>query len=118
MSVQTKNIYEPVEPVDGCRILVMRFWPRGISKDKIDIWEKDLGTPADLIKKWKSNSISWRDFSKQYHKYVSEHEDKIEEIAHRSKKETVTLLCSCRDDRHCHRYLLEKLIEKAINHEK
>ena len=116
MLIKTKNIYEPVEPDDGYRVLVMRFWPRGISKNKIDEWEKELGTPPDLIKKWKQGSISWTDFSKQYRKYVSAHSDKIENLASRAQKETVTLLCSCHDDKHCHRSLLAQFIRKKLSH--
>ncbi|MFZ0035465.1 MAG: DUF488 family protein [Sedimentisphaerales bacterium] len=110
MPVKTKCIYEPKSKNDGYRVLVMRLWPRGISKDKIDIWVKDLGTPPDLIKKWKSGSISWAEFSKQYRKFATQHKDKIDELALKAKKETITLLCSCRDGKYCHRALLEELI--------
>ena len=112
MPVKIKSIYEPKSKDDGMRVLVMRFWPRGISKDKIDIWEKDLGTPADLIKKWKKGSVSWRKFSGEYRRLVVQHNDKIKELADRSKTETITLLCSCKDEKHCHRSLLKELISK------
>lgn len=112
MSVKTKNIYGPVESTDGYRVLVMRFWPRGVSKDKIDAWEKELGTPPDLIKKFKSGSVGWSEFSKQYLKFAAQHKDKIRKLAHKSKSETITLLCSCRDELHCHRTILKKLVEK------
>jgi uncharacterized protein YeaO (DUF488 family) len=110
MSIKTKCIYEPVEPDDGCRILVMRFWPRGISKGKIDLWEKELGTPAELIKKWKNGSISWKQFSKQYLDSVSDKDDIVAKIAKIAKKQTVTLLCSCKDSEKCHRILLKRLL--------
>jgi uncharacterized protein YeaO (DUF488 family) len=116
MSVKTKCIYEPASKSDSCRVLVMRFWPRGVSKDKIDIWEKDLGTPPDLIKEWKSGSISWTEFSKQYRKFAALRKDKINALALRAKKESVTLLCSCRDDKHCHRILLKELINRKFSH--
>jgi uncharacterized protein YeaO (DUF488 family) len=108
--VKTKSIYEPKSKDDGCRVLVMRFWPRGVSRDKIGIWEKDLGTPSDLIRKWKKGTISWREFSKQYRRFAAQHMDKIDELARAAEKETVTLLCSCSNDKHCHRTLLKQLI--------
>lgn len=113
MAVKTKCIYDPAKSSDGSRILVMRYWPRGISKDKIDTWEKELGTEPDLIKKWKAGLVSWSEFSKQYRKFVSQHKDKIENLAHRAKSETLTLLCSCRDERHCHRTILKELVLKS-----
>ena len=113
MLIKTKNIYDPVESADGYRVLVMRFWPRGVSKDKIDIWEKELGTEPDLIKSWKSGSISWSEFSKQYRKFAAGHNDKIEELAQKAKSDTITLLCSCRDELHCHRTILKELVLKS-----
>jgi uncharacterized protein YeaO (DUF488 family) len=110
MKIKTKNIYEPSGPEDGCRVLVMRFWPRGVKKGKIDCWEKELGTSPELIKKWKSGSINWPDFSKQYINSMSEQKDKIAQLAQRAKKGPITLLCSCRDAGHCHRELLRQLV--------
>jgi uncharacterized protein YeaO (DUF488 family) len=117
MPVKTKNIYDPVESADGYRVLVMRFWPRGVSKNKIDAWEKELGTPPDLIKKFKSGSISWSEFSKNYLKYANQHKDKIHNLANKSKGKTITLLCSCRDELHCHRTVLKELIVKDKTNE-
>jgi len=48
-----KTVFDPPEPSDGKRFLVMRFWPRGISKEKVDSWMKELGTPKEVIRKWK-----------------------------------------------------------------
>jgi uncharacterized protein YeaO (DUF488 family) len=45
---------------------MMKIWPRGISKEKIDVWMKDLGTPSNLIKLWKSGKISWDKFATEY----------------------------------------------------
>jgi uncharacterized protein YeaO (DUF488 family) len=47
--VKTKSIYEPPAASVGCRVLVMHYSPRGVAKDKIDVWEKQLGTPPELI---------------------------------------------------------------------
>ena len=110
MNIKTKCIYELAEPDDGYRILVMRFWPRGISKDKIDSWEKELGTPAELIKEWKNGSIKWQQFSKKYLDSVSDKGDIIARIARIAKKQAITLLCSCKDSEKCHRILLKQLL--------
>jgi uncharacterized protein YeaO (DUF488 family) len=107
-----KTVYDKPDSSDGKRILVMRIWPRGISKDKIDVWMRELGTDRDLIKKWKLGKISWAEFSKEYRKSLKGKEDKLIELAKQSKKEDITLLCSDRDARHCHRTLLAKEIEK------
>ena len=37
-----KRIYEPAHPGDGCRVLVDRLWPRGLTREAsaIDHWFK------------------------------------------------------------------------------
>jgi uncharacterized protein YeaO (DUF488 family) len=48
-----KRIYESYDETDGCRILIDRLWPRGISKEaaKLSYWLKDLA-PSNELRKW------------------------------------------------------------------
>jgi uncharacterized protein YeaO (DUF488 family) len=108
-----KTVYDKPEPSDGKRILVMRIWPRGISKDRIDVWMKDLGTEKELIKKWKSGKISWNEFSMQYRKSLKGKEEILKELAKESQTKDITLLCTDRDAAHCHRTLLAEEIMKS-----
>lgn len=112
MTVKTKCVYDDPELADGYRVLVMRYWPRGIRKNKIDSWEKELGSPPELIREWKNGSISWSKFSREYLKAMKSQENKIAGLASLAKRRNITLLCGCRDDDHCHRKLLKKLIEE------
>ena len=109
-----KSIYDPKSPNDGLRVLVMRYWPRGIKKDQVDIWFRDLGTSAELIEAWKSGTISWVGFRKGYLADVKGESMRaiIRELAKRAKTEKITLLCSCRDHTRCHRAILKELIER------
>jgi uncharacterized protein YeaO (DUF488 family) len=109
-----KNVYDKPEPSDGQRILVMRLWPRGISKQKakIDAWMKDLGTERDLIRKWKSGKVSWREFEKEYRKSLKGKEKILKDLATRSLKEDITLLCTDKDPARCHRTILADEIRK------
>ncbi len=112
MMIKTKKtVYDPKEPSDGLRILVMRMWPRGISKSKIDVWFKDLGTEPALIKRWKDKTVTWKAFTKEYLKGLQGKEALLEEVASLAKKKTITLLCSCKDEHHCHRSLLKEVLE-------
>ena len=113
MAVKTKRIYDEREAGAGYRVLVMRFWPRGVRKDAVDVWEKDLGTPRELIKGWKAGEVRWKEFSQRYRKAIAGEKEKIAELARRAKKEDVTLLCSCEDESRCHRSILKELIERA-----
>jgi uncharacterized protein YeaO (DUF488 family) len=118
MAVKIKCIYEEPNRADGLRVLVTNYWPRGIRKDRISRWERELGTSPDLIKKWKSGSINWATFSRLFLKTVKSQKDKIMELASLAGKQDITLLCTCHDGNRCHRKLLKELIEKQTGRTK
>lgn len=43
-SFVVKRIYDEPADDDGCRVLVDRLWPRGVSKERagLDLWLKDI----------------------------------------------------------------------------
>jgi uncharacterized protein YeaO (DUF488 family) len=82
-----KTVYDEPEALDGKRILVMRTWPRGISKDTVDVWMKDLGTDKELIKKWKDGKIPWSKFAIEYGKSLKGKEDLLQDLARNRKRE-------------------------------
>jgi len=47
-----KSVYEPPEASDGRRVLVDRFWPRGISRERARIDEqlKETASSTELRK--------------------------------------------------------------------
>lgn len=112
MPLLTKSIYDPPQNSDGIRILVMTLWPRGFKKESFNRWEKSLGTPIVLIKKYKAGKIEWGELKKEYRKAVAGQRELLAEIGKLAKKKPVTLLCACRDEATCHRSILKEMIEK------
>ena len=113
--VKTKSVYDPVEESDGQRILVSRYWPRGLSKEHLALTEhlKDVAPSVELLRDWKSGNISWAEYESRYHQEMLEQREKIVELAKRANGLTITLLCFEREDNpHCHRHLLKRLIDK------
>jgi uncharacterized protein YeaO (DUF488 family) len=106
-----KSVYAPPEASDGKRILVMTLWPRGVSKDKVDVWMKELGTPRDLIKRYKSGRMTWAEYSRAYRKSLEGKAELLRRLAAESKRGTITLLCTEKDPGECHRSLLKEAIE-------
>ncbi len=106
-----KSVYSPPEKTDGKRILVMTLWPRGVSKDRVDEWLKELGTPRELIKKYKSGKMSWAEYSREYRRSLKGKEELLRRLAAESRAGTITLLCTEKDPSICHRSLLKQAIE-------
>ena len=113
----TKRVYDDPSPADGMRVLVMRFWPRGVPRSGIHHWFRELGTSAELIKKWKQEAIPWREFRRAYRRGLQDPAARqaITEIRKLLAKSPVTLLCSCPDETRCHRSLLrQEILRQAL----
>ena len=113
--MKTKSVYDPVEESDGQRILVTRYWPRGLSKERLSLtlYLKDVAPSLELLRDWKADNISWADHEKRYYREMAQQREKIGMLAKRASCGTITLLCLEREGNpHCHRHLLKRLIEK------
>lgn len=115
--VRTKSVYGVPDERDGVRVLVTRYWPRGVKKEAQDRWIRDLGPEPSLIKKWKAGDIEWPEFERAYREEFKKDAQKRELLAWlKSIVETagkdVTLLCTCKEEEDCHRKLLKEMLER------
>lgn len=70
MSVSLKRVYEAAARSDGCRILVERLWPRGLSKQdaRIDVWAKEAAPSTELRRWFNHEPDKWTEFKRRYFK--------------------------------------------------
>jgi uncharacterized protein YeaO (DUF488 family) len=106
--IVTKRIYAPPAADDGQRVLVMRLWPRGIRKERVDAWLKELGPVPTLLRAYLDDTITWAQYVPRYLAGLDRPEarEAIAEVRRRARAGRVTLLCGCADERRCHRSLL------------
>lgn len=111
-----KTVYDKPSLGDGKRILVMRLWPRGVRKESVDLWLKEVGTERELIREWKAGKVTRAEYELRYYKMMEgvEQQRLVREIADYARKGPVALLCSCRDPERCHRSLLKRLVEAQL----
>src|SRR2546423_12898780 len=128
--VKTKSVHTKIEPGEVLRILAARGRGRGLPAERFDIWMANLGPSEQLRAAFLAGKISWSEYSRRYAKELLEpggvdsrneriknHGQKftLRFLQHLAKKQTVTLLCHCaEEEKHCHRHLLKKLLEKKI----
>ena len=106
--LRTKRVYDKPEPADGTRVLVMRLWPRGIKKGAVDLWLKDLGAEVANLRAFKAGHLGWPEMRRRYvaglkREPAASALGRLRAMARRSR---VTVLCSCEDEKRCHRSLL------------
>ncbi|MBI5366811.1 MAG: DUF488 family protein [Planctomycetes bacterium] len=113
LRLRTKRIYEPRAPEDGVRILIMRLWPRGIKKTHIDEWNRDLAPSRELVFAFKRQGLAWAEYVPRFWSEIRP--AAIAALRVRARRETVTLLCACADETHCHRTLIRDAAQRGLS---
>jgi uncharacterized protein YeaO (DUF488 family) len=113
---------ERAEPADGTRILVTRYYPRGIpaSQRLWDEWQKELAPSRALHGDIKDGRISWDAYEARYLAEMGTPaaQAALAALAERARGgERLTLLCDhprTTPQERCHRFLLQRLLERRI----
>ena len=114
MAIKTKSIFEPIQKEDGIRILVTRYYARGIKQNHFDYWLRELSPSATILFGYKHGKLTWDDFKNALLQELKKNIDSLEaiyslndEIARRD----ITLLCYEKAGNPCHRHIIRDLIE-------
>ena len=108
--VVTKRIYDAPTAEDGTRVLIMRYWPRGIRKEKVDAWLRELAPVVPLLRSYLDGAVTWAQYVPRYLAGLErpEAQQALAEVRRLARRGRVTLLCGCPDPRQCHRTLLQR----------
>jgi len=116
MQVRVKRAYDPIEPMDGQRVLVDRLWPRGLKKEdlKLHEWLKDAG-PSDELRRWFDHDPArWPEFCQRYFTELEAKPDVTQRLTEMANHGPVSLLYSARDREHNQAVALKDYLEKRL----
>lgn len=110
--VQAKRVYEPASPDDGRRVLVTRYWPRGVSKESVDEYVSTLAPSRELLQSYRLGETPWEAFRERYLEEMRGEDQlaEVDRLAKHARSERITLLCVCDEPERCHRWLLRELV--------
>lgn len=97
-----RRAYDPPTRNDGCRILVDRVWPRGISKEDLalDAWWPELA-PSTALRKWFGHDPErWDGFCRRYFRELRQQREALRRLLDRIERGRVTLVHAARDRDH------------------
>ena len=104
------------------RLLITRYYPRGVKKDRFDKWVRDLSPKPDLLKEYRAGSIDWPEFVKRFKFQLKTSEESIaamKEILEISRKrKNITLLCYEREGENCHRHTVKERLDSLLRQKK
>lgn len=118
-NIRVKRVYTEPSEDDGYRILVDRLWPRGISKEKIQIdkWAKEISPSNELRKTFNHNPETMDEFKVRYYFELDTNEHTIEFvnlIKDKLKEGNITLLYAAKNVQYNHAIILKEWIEAII----
>ncbi len=100
--IRLKRVYLAPARADGCRVLVDRLWPRGLSKQKaaVDHWLRDIA-PSTSLRTWYGHEPErWREFQRRYAAELRKQKTAVAELKALLKQhKTVTFLFSSKEER-------------------
>lgn len=99
MSIGLKRVYETPSRSDGCRILVERLWPRGLSKQKarIDVWAKQAAPSGELRRWFGHDPEKWVEFKRRYFEELDSREEGVAPIIGSLRTGPVTFVFAARE---------------------
>ena len=111
--LKIKRFYEIAEANDGIRFFVERLWPRGISKEKLQMqaWLKDI-SPSASLRSWYGHDLNkWKEFQERYRTELANNSVHLQPILDAMEQRNVTLLYSAHDIEHNSALVLKSFLE-------
>lgn len=102
MDIRIRRAYEKPGKQDGSRILVDRLWPRGVSKDELELdhWLKEVA-PSNSLRKWFAHDADkWSEFNSRYRQELNKDSDELQKLRDCVADGRVTLVYGAKDEEH------------------
>lgn len=114
--IRVKRAYEPASAQDGQRVLVDRLWPRGLSRENLQLrlWLKEIA-PSPRLRKWFGHdSARWKEFRERYARELREKRDELAVLERLARDGVVTLVYAAHDTQHNHAIVLAERLDNAL----
>ena len=116
MTIRIKRAYDPPTDDDGIRILVDRLWPRGLTKEKLQItaWLKEVAPSNALRQQVHQDPDQWDQFVEAYHQELDANPQAVQTLLEYARQGTLTLIYGARDTVHNNAVVLKQYLEKYL----
>lgn len=97
--IALKNARADATASDGYRILVDRIWPRGVTKERLqlDKWNKDIA-PSNELRKWFKHDLEkWEEFKQRYFSELDDRIETVNALTEKIRDKSVTFGYGARD---------------------
>ena len=111
-----KRAYEPAAAEDGMRLLVDRLWPRGLSKQalQLDGWAKALAPSTGLRRGWNHDPARFEQFASAYRQELQANAAVDEYLELLAGCPRATLVYAARDQQVNHAVVLRDFLRSQL----
>jgi uncharacterized protein YeaO (DUF488 family) len=112
-SIRLKGAREAPARADGKRILVDRLWPRGKSKDflELDAWLRDVAPSTELRQWFGHDPAKWVEFRKRYFAELKKN-PVLATLRELTAKGTATFVFAAADTEHNNAVALREYLQR------
>src|SRR3954468_11383613 len=116
MDVRLKRAYDPPAGSDGYRVLIDRWWPRGISRDRaeLDAWEKELAPSAELRQWFGHDPARFEEFRRRYVEELRANRPRLAALRRGAREGTLTLVYAAHDREHNDAVVLADVLRRGL----
>ncbi|TFB77417.1 DUF488 family protein [Cryobacterium glaciale] len=114
MMVRIKRAYEQASADDGCRVLVDRLWPRGVSKERaeLDEWLKEIAPSPALRTWWNHDPERMEEFALRYRAELDANTEAVAALRALIARGVTTLVYGAKDPQVNHARVLAEYLEE------
>lgn len=115
MTVRIERAYEfhkHDKPESSYIVLVDKLWPRGISKEKLELdeWARDLAPSTELRKWFAHDENKWPEFIRRYKEELKTRHDDLQRLKEVARQKQLILLYGAKDTEHNQAVVLKQLL--------
>ncbi len=115
--VWLRRVYDDPTHNDGCRVLVDRLWPRGVTHERADLdeWFRTVA-PSDELRRWFGHDPQrWEEFRRRYRAELArtEAQPELDRLVEFVRRRRVTLVYAAHDQAHNNAVALRELIDES-----
>lgn len=114
LRIKLKRAYDPPDGSDGRRILVDRVWPRGLSKDRLQLgsWCKEAAPSTGLRQWFDHEPKKWDAFRDRYFRELDQRPEVVAKLLADCGEGTVTLVFGATETRYNNAVALKAYLER------
>jgi uncharacterized protein YeaO (DUF488 family) len=118
ISIAIKRVYVIAAASDGYRILVDGLWPRGFTKNELELdqWMREVAPSAKLRKWYGHRPDRWEEFRRRYRRELqaSPRKELVDELVTLAGHNKLTLVFAAKDVERCNASVLQEVVRAAL----